>query len=92
MDLNHTLTNVKPLVCLGRITPGPIDLALKSPGADGHDQGVPSVVAGNHIAAAAHLGREPRDGRVVERVSPHTGRLRGMAWTWTCITRVYIWL
>ena len=87
MDLNHTLTNVKPLVCLGRITPGPIDLALEGPGADGHDQG---VVAGSHIAAAAHLGREPREGRVVERVSPHTGRLWGMAWTWT--TNDYIWL
>ena len=90
MDLNHTLTNVKPLVSLARITPGPIDLALKSPGADGHDQGIPPVVAGNHIAAAAHLGREPGDGRVVERVSPHTGRLRGMAWTLT--THDYIWI
>ena len=80
MDSNHTLTNVKPLVCLGRITPGPIDLAIVG-GADGHDQGVRSVVAGSRIAGAAHLGREPREGRVVERVSPHTGRLRGMAWT-----------
>ena len=90
MDLNHTLTNVKPLVCLCRITPGPIDLALEGPGADGHDQGVPPVVAGNHIAAAAHLGREPGDGRVVERVAPHTGRLWGMAWT--CNTRDCIWI
>ena len=91
MDSNHTLTNVKPLVRLGNITPGPIDLALiLRPGADGHDQGVPPVVAGSRIAAAAHLGREPGDGGVVERVSPHTWRLRGMAWTWT--TRDYIWL
>ena len=89
MDLNHTLTNVKPLVSLARITPGPIDPAIVG-GADGHDQGVPPIVAGNHIAAAAHLGREPGDGRVVERVSPHTGRLWGMAWT--CITCDYIWL
>ena len=86
MDLNHTLTNVKPLVSLARITPGPIDPAIVG-GADGHDQGVPSVVAGSCIAGAAHLGREPGDGRVVERVSPHTGRLWGMAWTCD-----YIWL
>ena len=84
MDSNHTFTNVKSLVCLGHITPGPIDLALiLRPGADGHDQGVPPVVAGRLRAAAAHLGREPGDGGVVERVAPHTGRLRGMAWTWT---------
>ena len=86
MDSNHTFTNVKPLVRLGLITPGPIDLALID-GADGHDQGVPPVVAGRLRAAAAHLGREPGDGGVVERVAPYTGRLRGMACTWTCTTQ-----